>query len=141
MVPTGVSPRSRDGLGRPVPPDSPLAVEPVPNEHRSESATLALAWSLVRAERAFAAHELLEEVWKGPNTPAADRDLWRGLAQLCVAVTHRQRGNGTGAAALLRRGTETLRPYTGQVRHGSAVADLTAWLTGLAAEPRDAASQ
>ena len=55
---------------------------------------------------AFSAHEVLEAAWK--NGPTGERDLWQGLAQLAVGVTHIQRGNRTGAASLLRRGADHL---------------------------------
>jgi predicted metal-dependent hydrolase len=45
---------------------------------------------------------VLEAVWKA--CPADERDYWQGLAQLCVGVTHLQRGNREGAVTLLRRG-------------------------------------
>lgn len=45
-------------------------------------------------------------MWKA--APAADRALWQGLAQLCVGLTHLQRGNRLGAARLLRRGADNL---------------------------------
>lgn len=90
--------RPRDALGRPVPEGSPLAVPPVPEEALPPDEALDLAQSLLDEGRAFAAHEVLEAVWK------VDRaDTWRGLAQLCVGVTHLQRGNAVGAVTLLRR--------------------------------------
>ena len=36
------------------------------------------------------------------------RKLWQGLAQLCVGLTHLQRGNRVGAARLMRRGAGRL---------------------------------
>ena len=33
---------------------------------------------------------------------------WQGLAQLCVGITHLQRGNTEGAVTLLRRGAGNL---------------------------------
>ena len=60
--------------------------------------------------RAFAAHEVLEGQWKA--RPPEERELWQGLAQLCVAVTHTERGNLVGATTLLGRSTQNLRSYT-----------------------------
>ena len=54
----------------------------------------------------FHAHEVLEAAWK--TAEPAQRELWRGLAQLAVGLTHLQRGNARGAVALLRRGAEHL---------------------------------
>lgn len=99
--------RARDALGRPVASDSLSAVEPVPEEALPPVKALTRARALLAGGRAFAAHEVLEAVWKG--APAGERDLWRGLAQLCVGLTHLQRGNPVGAARLLRRGAGLLR--------------------------------
>src|SRR4051794_7266221 len=70
------------------------------------SDALAHAQELLDAGEAFAAHETLEAVWK--VTTGAERALWRGLAQLCVGLTHAQRGNLAGAKALLERAADTL---------------------------------
>lgn len=91
---------ARDALGRPVPDGSPEAVPPVPEQALPPEQALALAQQLLDEGRAFFAHEVLEAVWK-----AQGRDRWwQGLAQLCVGVTHLQRGNPSGAVTLLRRG-------------------------------------
>lgn len=95
--------RARDALGRPVADGSPDAVEPVPEDALPPEQALDLAQQLLDEGRAFFAHEVLEAVWK--SCPAGDRDYWQGLAQLCVGVTHLQRGNVEGAITLLRRGS------------------------------------
>ena len=100
--------RSRDRLGRPIPLDDPDAVPPVPEQALPPLEALALAQSLLDEGRAFGAHEVLEASWKA--APAAERDLWQGLAQLCVGITHLQRGNVIGAARLLRRAAGRLPP-------------------------------
>ena len=68
-----------------------------------------LADELLRAGRPFHAHEVLEASWK--NGPAGERDLWQGLAQVAVGLTHAQRGNARGAVALLSRGVQRVRAY------------------------------
>ena len=104
--------RPRDELGRPlahaadVPPDVPripddLAVTP------AEAAEL--GGRLLADGHPFHAHEVFESAWK--STPAPDRELWRGLAQIAVGLTHARRGNARGAAALLRRGAGHVRQY------------------------------
>lgn len=93
--------RGRDRLGRHVPADSPQAVPPVPEQALPPLEALAAAQALLDEGRAFGAHEVLEACWKA--APTAERDLWQGLAQLCVGLTHLQRGNHVGAARLLRR--------------------------------------
>ncbi len=94
--------RARDALGRPVAADSPAAVEPVSEVALPPDEAVELAQALLDEGRAFAAHEVLEAVWKA--CPAEERDYWQGLAQLCVGVTHLQRGNVEGAIRLLQRG-------------------------------------
>lgn len=93
---------TRDALGRRVAPGSAEAVPDVPEAALPPLAALALAQALLDEGRAFGAHEVLEARWKA--CPADERDLWQGLAQLCVGVTHVQRGNAVGGARLLRRG-------------------------------------
>ncbi|MGB8651694.1 MAG: DUF309 domain-containing protein [Mycobacteriales bacterium] len=98
--------RTRDALGRPVPEGSPLAVPGVPEEALPPEQALDLAQQLLEGGRAFFAHEVLEARWKA--CPDDERDYWQGLAQLCVGITHLQRGNVEGAVTLLRRGASHL---------------------------------
>ena len=72
--------------------------------------------------QAFGAHEVLESAWK--DGPDSERALWQGLAQLAVGVTHVQRGNRSGAAALLRRASGRLRLIELPVPHGIDLAGL-----------------
>jgi hypothetical protein len=104
--------RARDAFGRPVPAGSPEAVEPVPEQALPPEQALDLAQALLDQGRAFFAHEVLEAVWRA--CPADERDYWQGLAQLCVGITHLQRGNVEGAVTLLRRGAGHL---TGRLAH------------------------
>ena len=101
--------RGRDAAGRPVPLDAPEAVEPVPEEALPPHDALALARDLLATGRPFFAHDVLEAAWKA--APAAERLLWQGLAQVCVGLTHQQRGNPVGAARLLRRGADRLEEH------------------------------
>jgi hypothetical protein len=71
---------------------------------------VAAAQRLLDADRPFHAHEVLEAVWK--SAPAAERELWRGLAQVAVGLTHVRRGNLRGAQALLTRAADRLTPFT-----------------------------
>jgi hypothetical protein len=89
---------------------------------------IALAQQLLDSERPFQAHEVLEASWK--SAPAAERDLWQGLAQVAVGLTHAQRGNARGAAALLRRGAARVSGYLPGAddsggRYGIDVASVT----------------
>ena len=106
-----MSVRERDAAGRPVPAGSPEAVEPVPEEALPPVEALALARDLLVRGRPFFAHDVLEARWKA--APPEERDLWQGLAQVCVGLTHLQRGNRVGAARLLRRGAGRLAGHRG----------------------------
>lgn len=103
--------RARDAAGRPVPAGSPDAVEPIPEEPLPPVEALALARDLLARGRPFFAHDVLEARWKA--APAAERDLWQGLAQVCVGLTHLQRGNDVGGVRLLRRGAGRLEQWSG----------------------------
>lgn len=115
--------RPRDALGRPLaradqhqrPADAP-ALPPV--------RALDEAQRLLDMGQPFAAHEVLEAVWKSTTGP--QRALWRGLAQLAVGLTHSARGNVVGAKALLQRAADTLAPVEDQP-FGVPVADLRRW--------------
>ena len=81
-----------------------MSEEPLP-----PSEALELARRLVSEGRPFSAHEVLEARWKA--SPDDERDLWQGLAQICVGLTHAARGNSVGALRLLERGTARLEEY------------------------------
>jgi predicted metal-dependent hydrolase len=76
---------------------------------------LRLAQQLLDEGRPFHAHEVLEASWK--TAPPAERDLWQGLAQIAVGLTHARRGNAQGAATLLRRGAERVAGYAAPAPH------------------------
>jgi uncharacterized protein len=128
--------RPRDGLGRPLGRDATAGRAPgpaAPDEIALPPATaLETAQGLLDAGRPFHAHEVLEASWKA--APPAERDLWQGLAQLAVGLTHALRGNATGAAALLRRGAERIARYRGACPHGVDAGSLAATATELAAQ-------
>jgi uncharacterized protein len=71
-----------------------------------------LADELLRAGRPFHAHEVFEASWK--SAPPDERDLWQGLAQIAVGLTHAHRGNARGAVTLLGRGARRVRAYRDQ---------------------------
>jgi hypothetical protein len=107
--------RPRDALGRPLDPaDSPCSgvagADRIPDDLVITGAeAAALADRLLRDGRPFHAHEVLEAAWK--SGPASERDLWQGLAQIAVGLTHARRGNARGAVALLSRGADRVRGY------------------------------
>ena len=100
--------RPRDALGRPLPYGA-TGVEPVSEQALPPAQALDYARTLVAAGRPFAAHEVLEARWKAG--PGQERDLWQGLAQLCVALTHAARGNTAGSVRLLERGASRVQQY------------------------------
>ncbi|HET7529601.1 MAG TPA: DUF309 domain-containing protein [Mycobacteriales bacterium] len=124
--------RPRDALGRPLaragrtqpPEDEPALAPPLALER---------AQQLLDTGAAFAAHEVLEAVWKA--TAGDERALWRGLAQLCVGVTHAQRGNPAGARALLDRAADTLA--AAPTLHGVDPQRLAGWARLAATRPAD----
>jgi uncharacterized protein len=115
--------RPRDALGRPLPYGAE-GVEPVSEEALPPEETLSKARELVEAGRPFAAHEVLEARWKAG--PPEERDLWQGLAQVCVALTHAARGNRTGAERLAERAATRLSTYaaTGRGTYGLDLAGV-----------------
>jgi hypothetical protein len=122
--------RPRDGLGRPLPRGA-AGDERIPDDLTMAPAeALRFAQRLLDSGRPFHAHEVLEASWK--TAPAAERDLWQGLAQIAVGLTHARRGNATGAAALLRRGAQRVAPYAESPPHGIDAAGATRFATGLA---------
>ena len=95
--------RPRDELGRPLPRSAASDVPRVPDDLVVSPAEAAeLGGRLLAEGRPFHAHEVFEAAWKGVTGP--ERELWRGLAQIAVGLTHARRGNARGAVALLRRG-------------------------------------
>jgi hypothetical protein len=99
---------------------------------RTPERALAEAQELLDAGRPFHAHEVLEDAWK--SAPEEERQLWRGLAQLAVGLTHAARGNARGAATLLDRGAGNVTGYAGAPPHGIDVAGLVAWARARSAE-------
>ena len=58
--------------------------------------------------------------------------LWQGLAQLAVGITHVQRGNHKGAAALLRRASDHLTQVSGRPMYDIDIVGLIDAATVLA---------
>ena len=84
---------------------------------------LVTARDLIGVGRPFAAHEVLEARWKAG--PAEESDLWQGLAQVCVALTHDARGNRLGAERLFDRAADRLAAFAKTERWAYGV-DVTA---------------
>jgi uncharacterized protein len=122
--------RARDKLGRPLDrtgdPALPDEVALPPDQ------ALERAQTLLDDGRPFTAHEVLEAVWKNPAV--SEPELWRGLAQVAVGITHALRGNESGARALLQRGADTLTPLAGTTSHHVDVDRVRAWALAAAAD-------
>ncbi|MGW6390964.1 DUF309 domain-containing protein [Streptomyces sp. NPDC055103] len=145
------SARPRDGLGRPL----PYGAEGVPRQPegvvRTPDETLREAQRLLDAGMPFHAHEVFEDAWK--SGPEAERDLWQGLAQLAVGLTHTARGNRQGGARLLRRGADRLAAYGSpspresarggpdESPYGIGVGGLVAWARELAERAEESGAQ
>lgn len=143
--------RPRDGLGRPLPYGAPGVERQPEGVARTPGETVREAQRLLDAGMPFHAHEVFEDAWKsGPDT---ERELWRGLAQLAVGLTHAARGNATGGARLLRRGAAALTEFAASggpaegvagadaavvAVHGIGIGALTGWALGLAARVEEA---
>jgi predicted metal-dependent hydrolase len=93
--------------------------------------SLAEAQRLLDTGRPFHAHEVLEGTWKA--APGPERDLWQGLAQLAVGLTHLARGNRRGAVTLLERAARRIAPYADDPPHGVDVPGLVRFAQDLAA--------
>lgn len=117
--------RPRDALGRPLPYGAPGEERAPEGVVREPAQALAEAQELLDAGRPFHAHEVLEDAWK--SAPEEERQLWRGLAQLAVGLTHRARGNDRGAATLIERGAGNIAPYAAGPPHGVDVPGLVRW--------------
>jgi uncharacterized protein len=119
--------RPRDRLGRPLPYGG-AGVEPVSEQPLPPLATISSARDLLADGRPFSAHEVFEARWKAG--PDAERDLWQGLAQLCVGITHAERGNLTGAKRLIGRARARLETYaaTGGPTYGLKINNILGWI-------------
>jgi hypothetical protein len=126
--------RPRDRLGRPQPYGS-VGVEPVSDEPLPPGPTVAFAHELLAEGRPFSAHEVYEARWK--SGPEAERELWQGLAQLCVGITHAERGNRIGALRLLGRARRRLETYsaTGGPTYGLDLRHIVGWIQRRERDP------
>ena len=123
------SARPRDGLGRPLP-HGGEGVERVPEGLAlPPRESLTEAQRLIDEGRPFHAHEVLEGTWKA--APPSERDLWQGLAQLAVGLTHAMRGNSTGAVSVMTRGRNKISAYADAPPYGIDILGLVAWSNGL----------
>ena len=104
-----------------------VGVERVPDDLiLGPEETVTEAQRLLDAGLPFHAHEVLEAAWKAAEPGA--RELWRGLAQVAVGLTHLQRGNARGAVALLHRGAENVSRWrAGWLGRSRPASPSTTW--------------
>jgi hypothetical protein len=122
--------RPRDAAGRPLP-HGAEGVERVPEDLvLSADESVTEAQRLLDAGLPFPAHDVLEAAWKA--APDAERELWRGLAQLAVGLTHAQRGNAKGAASLLERAAERIGAWAAPAPADIDIGGLQAYADALA---------
>jgi len=74
----------------------------------------------------FAAHEVLEDVWR--EAPPAEKKFYQGLTQVAVAFHHHSTGNYVGMQSVLRRAVNNLEKYPAQF----CDIDLLSFLESLA---------
>jgi hypothetical protein len=122
--------RPRDGLGRPLAHGAPGVERQPEGVPRTPSQTLAEAQQLLDDGKPFHAHEVFEDAWKAADEP--ERQLWRGMAQLAVGLTHAARGNRSGAMSLLRRGAGNIELYRESGPYGIDVTGLVGWANRVA---------
>ncbi len=91
-----------------------------------------MALALVRAGDGYAAHEVLEVLWR--EAPPAERDLYQGLVHVAVAAYQELRGNAVGRRRQLEKAGRRLEAYE-PAYQGVNIAALRAWCAAsLAAE-------
>jgi uncharacterized protein len=126
------SARERDSLGRPRERSTAAGARPDPAALPAAEA-LTQGQHLLDTGRPFAAHEVFEAVWKA--APGSERELWRGLAQLAVGITHAGRGNDRGAQSLLERAADTLAGFAASTPYGIDVDGIRDWAQRAARRP------
>jgi predicted metal-dependent hydrolase len=97
--------------------------------------TISHAHELLAEGRPFSAHEVYEARWKAG--PDSERELWQGLAQLCVGITHSERGNHVGALRLIGRARRRLQTYlaSGGPSYGLDLNKIISWIQDHEREP------
>ena len=83
---------------------------------------------------------MYEARWKAG--PASERELWQGLAQLCVGITHAERSNRIGALRLIGRARRRLEIYseTGGPVYGLDLGHIIGWIRDREREPDGSSS-
>jgi predicted metal-dependent hydrolase len=90
----------------------------------ADVAAIRAALALVRAGEGFAAHEVLEDLWRAAAEP--ERDLYQGLVHIAVATYQESRGNAVGRARQLEKARRRLLAYE-PAYDGLPIAALREW--------------
>lgn len=77
---------------------------------------------LIRRGEYFAAHEVLEDVWRA--SAPEERDFYQGLVHVAVAWYQAGRGNRVGCERQLQKAARRLRPYAPEHRGIDVAATL-----------------
>jgi uncharacterized protein len=91
------------------------------------------ALQLVREGDGFAAHEVLEDLWRAAEP--GERDLYQGLVHVAVATYQEQRGNAVGRGRQLEKARRRLAPYAPGYQ-GLDIAALRSWCEASLAADR-----
>ena len=85
------------------------------------SVSLEAGLDLIRRGEYFAAHEVLEDVWRAAKPD--ERDFYQGLVHVAVAWYQAGRGNRVGCERQLEKAARRLIPYAPE-HQGVAVASV-----------------
>jgi uncharacterized protein len=77
---------------------------------------------LIRRGEYFAAHEVLEDVWRASDPE--ERDFYQGLVHVAVAWYQAGRGNRVGCERQLEKATRRLAPFAPEHRGVDVAATL-----------------
>ena len=77
---------------------------------------------LIRRGEYFAAHEVLEDVWRASEP--AERDFYQGLVHVAVAWYQAGRGNRVGCERQLEKAARRLAPFAPEHRGVDVAATL-----------------
>jgi len=80
-----------------------------PHSGGSSSSELARGLELIREGEYFAAHEVLEDVWRAADP--GERDFYQGLVHVAVAWYQAGRANPVGCERQLEKAARRLGPY------------------------------
>ena len=97
------------------------------SESSPEAEELERGLELIDRGEYFAAHEVLEDLWRAAGQD--ERDFFQGLVHVAVAWHHAGRGNRPGCERQLAKAARRLGPYA-PVHRGVDVTDVLAQIEG-----------